>query len=315
MSSLLLCMSHTPLMGLLQPEGTGGDEAAQAITKLKDQLTAFEPELVFLFGPDHFNGFFYDLMPPFCIGAAATSIGDYGGFKGPLNVPSEIATACVDSLLRNEIDCALSWRMQVDHGFAQPLALLGGAAGQFPVVPVFINCVAPPLPTMKRARVLGDAIGRYAQTLDRRVAFIASGGLSHNPPVPTLEGASPELAERLIAGRNPGPEQRALRESRTLQAARDFASGESPLTPLNPDWDHRFLTLIERGDWAALDQMANADITRQAGASAHEVKTWVAAAAAMQSASNGFYRAKTGFYRPIPEWIAGFATLCGETAA
>ena len=34
-------------------------------------LHAFNPDLVVVFGPDHFNGFFYELMPAFCIGTAA----------------------------------------------------------------------------------------------------------------------------------------------------------------------------------------------------------------------------------------------------
>ena len=34
-------------------------------------LRAFDPDLVVVFGPDHFNGFFYELMPAFCIGTAA----------------------------------------------------------------------------------------------------------------------------------------------------------------------------------------------------------------------------------------------------
>jgi hypothetical protein len=34
-------------------------------------LHQFKPDLVVVFGPDHFNGFFYELMPAFCIGTAA----------------------------------------------------------------------------------------------------------------------------------------------------------------------------------------------------------------------------------------------------
>ena len=33
--------------------------------------------------PNHYNGFFYNLMPPYCLGYAATSIGDYGSQAGP----------------------------------------------------------------------------------------------------------------------------------------------------------------------------------------------------------------------------------------
>ena len=30
-----------------------------------------------------------------------------------------------------------------------------------------------------------------------------------------------------------------------MDAARDFAHGDSPLQPLNPDWDHAFLELLD----------------------------------------------------------------------
>lgn len=54
---------------------------------------AFAPELVVLFTPDHFNGFFYDLMQPFCIGTAASAIGDFGTVAGELPVPTALASA------------------------------------------------------------------------------------------------------------------------------------------------------------------------------------------------------------------------------
>ena len=51
--------------------------------------------------------------------------------------------------------------------------------------------------------------------------------------------------------------------------------------------------------------------SRSAGASAHEVKTWVAANAAMNAATGGHYQVQSRYYRAIPEWIAGFAALTG----
>ena len=50
------------------------------------------------------------------------------------------------------------------------------------MVPIFINCAAPPLPSPKRCyavgRWLADAIGRWDS--DKRVAILATGGLSHS---------------------------------------------------------------------------------------------------------------------------------------
>lgn len=285
--------------------------ARDALAALRRSFDSFDPELVVLFAPDHYNGFFYDLMPAFCVGIHADTIGDFGTAKGPLPVPMDEALACARAVMAAEIDVAVSYRMQVDHGFAQPLEILAGAIDRVPVIPIFVNSVAEPMPTFRRARLLGEAVGTFCRTLDRRVAFIGSGGLSHNPPVPIIKGATPEVAERLIAGRNPSPESRTARTERTIEAARQFAAGTSALHPLNPQWDRDFLTRLESRELTLLDLIDNASVTLDAGESAHEVKTWVAAASAMAAATSGRYEVRSGHYSEIPEWIAGFATLEG----
>lgn len=54
-----------------------------------------------------------------------------------------------------------------------------------------------------------------------------------------------------------------------------------------------------------MDRWDNTWVARQAGNSAHEVRTWVAAFAAL--AAQGDYRTGNRFYRAAPELIAGFA--------
>jgi 2,3-dihydroxyphenylpropionate 1,2-dioxygenase len=196
--------------------------------------------------------------------------------------------------------------MYVDHGFAQPLEVLLGGIEQVPVVPVFINCVAQPLGPASRARLLGHAIGQAASALDRRVLFVGSGGLSHDPPVPILEGAPPEVAAQLISeGRNLSPEQRAARQMRVIQAGRDYAAGASTMQPLNPQWDRNLLAALASGDLEQIDTWSTDWFTEQAGHSAHETRTSIAAYAAL--AATGPYRVLSSFYEPIPDWIAGFA--------
>jgi 2,3-dihydroxyphenylpropionate 1,2-dioxygenase len=61
-----------------------------------------------------------------------------------------------------------------------------------------------------------------------------------------------------------------------------------------------------------VDNWDNDDMIAQAGNASHEVRTWVAAYAALASA--GPYRMTGRYYRPIPEWIAGFAVATAITA-
>ena len=303
----LECLSHTPLHGYFDPADDVVSEVGRVQAAARERVRQFDPELVVVFAPDHFNGFFYDVMPPFCIGAQATAIGDFKSLAGTLPVPSNTAHALTEHVLSGDIDVALSYRMQVDHGFAYALEVLTGSLDTYPVVPVFINSVAPPMATLRRSRLLGDAIGRFFAKTGKRVLVVGSGGMSHEPPVPELIGATEEVAERLIAGRNPSAESRAARQARTVAAAKAFTAGDSPMHPLNPQWDRDFLQTLTDGDWRAVDAMSNDSITRNGGKSAHEVRTWVAAFAML--AAYGEYRASVDYYRPIPEWIAGFAAM------
>nr|WP_315595272.1 3-carboxyethylcatechol 2,3-dioxygenase [uncultured Cupriavidus sp.] len=309
----LECLSHTPLHGYFDPAPEVMAEVERVQAAARARVRTFDPEVIVIFAPDHYNGFFYDLMPSFCIGAAAQAIGDFHSMAGTLPVPADLALAMAESVLASEIDVALSYRMQVDHGFADALEALTGGLDHYPVIPIFINSVAPPMATLRRARLLGHAVGRFLAQTNQRVLVVGSGGISHEPPVPELAGANAEVAERLIAGRNPSAESRAARQARTVAAAKAFTAGDSHLHPLNPDWDRSFLACLSSGDLANVDRMSNDAITRDGGKSAHEIRTWVAAFGALSA--YGPYRASLDYYRAIPEWIAGFATMHAAPAA
>src|SRR6185437_16421176 len=134
-------------------------------------------------------------------------------------------------------DVAISASMDVDHGTVQPLEKLFGTATARPVIPIFINSVATPLGPLHRCRTLGTAVGSYLATLNKRVLVVGSGGLSHDPPVPTLATATPQVVDRIVHGRPMTAEQRSARQSAVIEAAKNFAGGESPLQPLNPGFD------------------------------------------------------------------------------
>lgn len=59
----LICVSHTPLLDFASPPAEIEAAARATFQKLAEQVKAYDPTLIVVFGPDHFNGFFYDLMP------------------------------------------------------------------------------------------------------------------------------------------------------------------------------------------------------------------------------------------------------------
>jgi 2,3-dihydroxyphenylpropionate 1,2-dioxygenase len=298
-------MSHSPLLDLGDHPAELTTDVGGALARARDFVREYDPDLVVLFTPDHYNGFFYRLMPPFCIGLQASGVGDYGTAAGPLNVPREVAEDLASAVLDAGVDVCVSVQMDVDHGAVQPLEKLFGGIDTVPVVPVFVNSVAAPLGPMRRVRLLGEAVGRHLAGRPERVLVLGSGGLSHDPPVPTLATATGPVAERIVTGRPATADERAARQEAVIAAGAGFAAGTTPLQPLNPDWDRALLDLLESGDLAQLDSWSNSWVEEQGGGSAHEIRTWVAAHAAMAAA--GGYETTWRYYRAVPEYIAGFA--------
>jgi 2,3-dihydroxyphenylpropionate 1,2-dioxygenase len=164
---------------------------------------------------------------------------------------------------------------------------------------------------VSRIRALGTAVGEVAAGLDKRVLFLASGGLSHDPPVPVLEGAPPRVADALIEGHPPTPEQRAKGEERVIRAGREYAAGSAGMIPINPAWDNRLLDHLEKGELAEFDSWTVEGMGEEGGGSAHEVRTWIAAYASLAAVS-GSYEMTSRFYEAIPAWIAGFAVTTAK---
>ncbi|MDQ1576878.1 MAG: 2,3-dihydroxyphenylpropionate 1,2-dioxygenase [Microbacteriaceae bacterium] len=313
MTLALVTMSHTPLLEHGDPGPEVKAEVDGAFQIVRDFVTDFDPEVIVSFGPDHYNGFFYELMPPFCIGYDAISIGDYGSQAGPLNVPTAFAKDLAESVLANDIDMAVSLRMEIDHGAVQPMEVIFGDITAKPVVPIFINSVAPPFTTLRRVRLMGQAIGNYLKTRDERILLIGSGGLSHDPPVPRIATATPAQREALLGGgRHLTPEAREERESRVIVAAKAFTEGTSDIQELAPEWDTNLMSLLADGRISDVDEWSPDEMTRVAGNSSHEVRTWIAGYAAMQAA--GDYVVDFSYYRPIKEYIAGFGVTTVRAA-
>src|SRR6201993_853418 len=277
MTTAAVGLSHSPLIGKNDPGTEVLARVDQAVEGARAFVGEFGPELVVLYAPDHYNGFFYKEMPPFCLATEAHAVGDFGSAAGPLSVDTGAAKALAQGLLERGVDLTISARMTVDHGFPQPLETLFGGIDRVPVVPIFINGVATPLCPVARIRALGNAVGEAATDLDRRVLFLASGGLSHDPPVPVLDGAPPRVADALIEGHPPTPEQRTRGEGRVIEAGRQYAAGATTMIPINPGWDNSFLDLLEDGPLGEFDTWTVEAMAAEGGGSAHEVRAWIAA--------------------------------------
>lgn len=311
MKSAMLCMSHSPLLHHNPPSAEVQAELDERFAEVKKFVSDFDPDEIVVFWPDHFNGFFYELMPPSCIGYAGFGTGDYDSFDGRLNVSDE-AQDLAQFVLEKDVDVAISRNMEVDHGAVQPLEIVyDGDVNRKPIIPIYVNGVARPFTPVKRVRELGAAVGEYFRDSDKKILFVASGGLSHDPPLPRWDEATDEQKAMLLDRKGRTSETRAARESRVIETGKAFARGEATIMDINPEWDQSFMEVCKSKDPTKFDEYHYASMEEVAGHSVHEVRTWVAAVSALHAASPE-YSIEIDYYRPIPEFIAGFGILAAR---
>ncbi len=89
MHAYLHCLSHSPLVGYVDPAQEVLDEVDGVIASARERIAAFSLNWWFCLRQS-LNGFFYDVMPPFCLGVGATAIGGRA-VRQELPVPVELA--------------------------------------------------------------------------------------------------------------------------------------------------------------------------------------------------------------------------------
>jgi 2,3-dihydroxyphenylpropionate 1,2-dioxygenase len=190
------------------------------------------------------------------------------------------------------------------------LQLIWGSLDTPPVVPIFINAVAQPgIARARRCRAIGEAIGRFLDTEPRRTQLIGSGGLAHEPLVPTMSNPDSAVRRRITVRRESTPEQREARMNMVMEAGRQMAAGTSQLKPLNPDWDERWMNALAEGGRALDDicDLTEESIERDAGLSGNESKSWLVARSALPT--DRALPCRQRHYQVIPEYIAGFGVM------
>ncbi|MFE9601366.1 3-carboxyethylcatechol 2,3-dioxygenase [Streptomyces hokutonensis] len=284
-----VCMSHSPIMASSPAKPAFQSEIDAAFSAQREAAEEFDPELVVILGADHYTGFTYQVMPPFCVGAEAVAVDDEGGFPGRLRTDPDTASNLVGRLSARDVDAAISHSMTVDHGFSQVLTRLLGGLDRTPTLPIMVNTTARPQPRPRRARLLGTALGEILAADPRRVLVVGSGGLSHDPsPIfPQLADAEPPVRAYVAghAGELDRPGWLQMVREKTTWAARMLADGNLEREiGINPAWDRAFVDRLSSEPVEWVDSLEIEDLTRDGGSGAVELLIWIAVVAAAQAA-------------------------------
>lgn len=190
MAELVGCFaaSHGPMIARTWDSMNPGvkERIERGFKEIGRRLVASRPDALIIISPDHWCNFFLDNLPSFCIG-----VGDEYERSGEpflqkvfhhevLKGHADLGKHILNTALAQEFDPSFSQRLELDHGFCLPLWRIGLDPIP-PVIPITVNELEAPLPTMRRClqwgRMLRDAIESYPGSL--RVSILASGGLSH----------------------------------------------------------------------------------------------------------------------------------------
>jgi hypothetical protein len=134
-------------------------------------------------GSDHFHQLWLDNMPQFLVGKAPCYDASFYNEEREFGLPRMFLQGQEDLsayLLREGMDAgfdlAFSNELRIDHSITCPLITLRPQA-DLPIVPIYTNIFAPPLPQPGRFVQLGQTIRQLVEAWpsDKRVAIIGTG--------------------------------------------------------------------------------------------------------------------------------------------
>ena len=162
------------------------DEWVAKIEAFRETLTRAEPDVLVMVGSDHFHQLWLDNMPQFLVGKAPFFDANFYNEEREFGLPrmtlrgqEDLAAHILRSGLDADFDLAFSNELRIDHSITCPIITLRPQA-DLPIVPIYTNIFAPPLPQPKRFVELGRAIRQMVESWpsDKRVAIIGTGHLS-----------------------------------------------------------------------------------------------------------------------------------------
>jgi len=261
--------SHVPTIAMAYDRQKQGDPDWAPLFKGYEPVTAWlaarRPDVLVFFYNDHATTFFFDHYPTFALGVSEEyAIADEG--MGPRKVPplkghAPLARHMADSLVNDEFDISVWQDLPIDHGCHSPLTMFW-----------------PPNP---------DWPGK--------IVPVEMNVLQHPIPTPLRCYKLGQAVRRAVESY---PEDLKVVVVGTGGLSHQLNGPRAGFN--NPEWDERFLDLIDR-DPAALARMRHADYIRLGGSEGAECVMWLAMRGAL---SGGARKIHQSSYLPMTTTMA-----------
>ena len=189
----------------------------KAFRKIREEIDAFNPDFILIWGDDQYENFKEDIIPPFCV--LAYDEMEFKPFKRTRGRPNiwgepddkvfkspghhEAGRFLARGLLESGIDMSYAYKPLheegLGHAFANTLLYLDldRKGLEYPILPVAVNCYGsniirlrggseehskepdPPSPSPRRCFEVGEATARILRDSPWRVVLMASSSWSH----------------------------------------------------------------------------------------------------------------------------------------
>jgi protocatechuate 4,5-dioxygenase beta chain len=198
-------------------------EWVRKVEAFRETLTRAQPDVLVLVGSDHFHQLWLDNMPQFLVGNAEHYDANWYNEEREFGLPRMFMHGVPDlsrHILRNGLDAgfdfAFSNELRIDHSVTCPIITLR-PQNDLPIVPIYTNIFAPPLPQPKRFVQLGRQIRELVESWPSplRVAIIGTGHLSLELGGPRQfgpHGPDPEFDAKAVEWIRTADIERALAE-------------------------------------------------------------------------------------------------------
>ncbi len=198
--------SHTGAMMRAPKAGDGEGERVERVFSAFDELAASlhrsGADVLVTIATDHFLTFDYANLPVFSIGTGSKfrGHGEFGVPQRDFEGIDGLGEAVHASLVQSGFDAASARGMPLDHAFSCPLQLMFKKRS-IPVLPIYVNCTVPPLPSAVRCFEFGKALGQALrqQGVVDRIAVVGTGGISHWVGTPQTGTINEEFDRKFLS--------------------------------------------------------------------------------------------------------------------
>ncbi|WP_250009560.1 extradiol ring-cleavage dioxygenase [Actinoplanes sp. M2I2] len=199
------------------------DEWERKILAFRETLTRANPDVLVMVGSDHFHQLWLDNMPQFLVGKAPFYDANWYNEEREFGLPrmllkgqEDLSAHVLRAGLDAGFDLAFSNELRIDHSITCPIITLRPEA-DLPIVPIYTNIFAPPLPQPSRFVKLGETIRQIVEEWPShlRVAVIGTGHLSLELGGPRQfgpHGPDPDFDRRAVEWIATGDLDNCLRE-------------------------------------------------------------------------------------------------------